>query len=119
MINSVRRASRRRWALTERMGIPMKNPAYLLGHSDFELQRLSRQAQVLEPTTRDWFQTAGMAPGMRVLDVGSGLGDVAFLAADLVGLSGEVVGTDVAPAAVAAARHTAVTRGHAQVLFRE
>jgi len=80
----------------------MKNAAYLLGHSDFELQRLSRQGQVLGPTTREWFQTAGMAPGMCVLDVGSGMGDVAFLAADLVGPSGEVVGTDVAPAAIAA-----------------
>jgi ubiquinone/menaquinone biosynthesis C-methylase UbiE len=97
----------------------MKNPAYLLGHSDFELRRLSRQAQVLEPTTREWFQTAGMAPGMRVLDVGSGMGDVAFLAADLVGPSGEVVGTDVAPAAVSAARHAAVARGQAQLSFRE
>jgi ubiquinone/menaquinone biosynthesis C-methylase UbiE len=29
-------------------------------------------------------------PGMRVLDVGSGAGDVAFLAADLVGPGGEV-----------------------------
>jgi ubiquinone/menaquinone biosynthesis C-methylase UbiE len=97
----------------------MKNPVYLLGHSNFELQRLSRQAQVLEPTTREWLRTAGMAPGMRVLDVGSGMGEVAFLAADLVGPSGEVVGTDVAPAAVAAARYAAVTRGQAQVSFRE
>ena len=67
----------------------MKNPVYLLGHSDFELQRLARQAKVLRPTTREWFHAAGMAPGMRVLDVGSGTGDVAFLAAELVGPSGE------------------------------
>jgi ubiquinone/menaquinone biosynthesis C-methylase UbiE len=31
---------------------------------------------------------------MRVLDVGSGAGDVAFLAAALVGAAGEVVGID-------------------------
>jgi ubiquinone/menaquinone biosynthesis C-methylase UbiE len=97
----------------------MKNPVYMLGHSESELQRLSRQAQVLEPITREWFQTAGMAPGMRVLDVGSGTGDVAFLAADTVGPSGDVVGTDIAPAAIAAARRAAVARAQAQVSFRE
>jgi ubiquinone/menaquinone biosynthesis C-methylase UbiE len=97
----------------------MKNPVYVLGHSDFELQRLARQAQVLRPTTREWFHAAGMAPGMRVLDVGSGTGDVAFLAADLVGPSGEVVGTDIAPAAIAAARGAAIARAQAQVSFHE
>jgi ubiquinone/menaquinone biosynthesis C-methylase UbiE len=97
----------------------MTNPRYVLGHSDFELQRLARQAQFLEPTTREYFRIAGMAPGMRVLDVGSGTGAVAFLAADLVGPQGEVVGTDVAPAAISAARKAAVAGGHAQVSFRE
>jgi cyclopropane fatty-acyl-phospholipid synthase-like methyltransferase len=31
------------------------------------------------------FLAAGIGPGMRLLDIGSGVGDVAFLAADLVG----------------------------------
>lgn len=97
----------------------MTNPRYVLGHSDFELQRLARQAQFLEPTTREYFRSAGMAPGMRVLDVGSGTGAVAFLAADLVGPSGEVVGTDIAPAAISAARQAAIAGGQAQVSFRE
>lgn len=97
----------------------MTNPRYVLGHSDFELQRLARQAQFLEPTTREYFRIAGMAPGMRVLDVGSGTGAVAFLAADLVGPSGEVVGTDVAPAAISIARKAAIAGGQAQVSFRE
>ena len=97
----------------------MKNSAYVLGHSDFELKRLGRQAQLLGPATREYFRAAGMAPGMRVLDVGSGPGDVAFLAADFVGPSGEVVGTDIAPAAISAARAAALARGQAQVSFRE
>jgi ubiquinone/menaquinone biosynthesis C-methylase UbiE len=96
-----------------------KNAPKRLGHSDFELRRLARQAQVLKPTTREFFQAAGMATGMRVLDVGSGTGDVAFLAADLVGPSGNVVGTDIAPAAIAAARNAAIERAQAQVSFRE
>src|SRR5262245_45706085 len=73
---------------------------YALGHSEEELGRLSRQAQVFEPFTRQLFQQAGITNGMRVLDVGSGSGDVAFLAADLVGPTGEVIGVDLAAAAV-------------------
>ena len=97
----------------------MENSAYVLGHSDFELKRLARQAELLGPATLEYFRAAGMAPGMRVLDVGSGTGDVAFLAADLVGPSGKVVGTDIAPAAVLAARVTAAARGNAPVSFQE
>ena len=54
---------------------------YALAHSDRELQRLSAQARMLEPFTQELFVEAGIRPGMRVLDVGSGAGDVAFLAA--------------------------------------
>jgi len=47
-----------------------------------------------EPITRRIFVEAGIGSGMRVLDVGCGVGDVTFVAADLVGSTGEVVGTD-------------------------
>jgi hypothetical protein len=55
-----------------------RRPAYLLGHSDRELERLRVQARFIEPITRRFFVDAGIAPGMRVLDVGSGVGDVAI-----------------------------------------
>jgi hypothetical protein len=58
---------------------------YVLGHSDRELARLAEQARLIGPITRRIFERAGIARGMRVLDVGSGVGDVAFLVADLVG----------------------------------
>ena len=77
---------------------------YLLGHSPEELDRLTVQARLIDPITRQFFVEAGVAPGMRVLDVGSGAGDVAFLVAGLVGPAGEVVGTDRSAAALAAAR---------------
>ncbi len=56
---------------------------------------------------------------MRVLDVGSGAGDVAFLAAELVGAPGEVVGVDRVPAALEAARARAEARSLRNVEFRE
>jgi ubiquinone/menaquinone biosynthesis C-methylase UbiE len=37
---------------------------------------------------------AGVGPGMRVLDVGCGAGDVSLLAAGLVGAGGSVLGID-------------------------
>jgi SAM-dependent methyltransferase len=75
----------------------------VLGHSDQELERLNSQARLIEPITRRFFREAGIGEGMRVLDVGSGAGDVAILVAELVGESGEVVGVDRSPQAVAAA----------------
>ena len=95
------------------------NPNYALGHSDSELERLATQARVIDPITRRFFQEAGVKPGMRVLDVGSGVGDVAFLAAELVGASGEVVGIDRASNALAIARTRAEARSLHQVSFIE
>ena len=92
---------------------------YVLGHSARELERLRRQAQLVNPITRQYLIEAGIAPGMRVLDVGSGVGDVAFLAAELVGPSGEVVGVDRSPDALAFARSRAKERSLANVTFRE
>ena len=94
-------------------------PAYELGHSDRELERLEAQERLVGPITRRFFLDAEIAPGMRVLDIGSGAGHVAFLAADLVGDSGEVVGTDNAAAAIAAARAGAEARSLRNVSFRE
>ena len=74
--------------------------SYALGHSEQELERLAHQAQVFAPFTRQLFQQAGIGSGMRILDVGCGAGDVAFLAAALVGPNGEVVGADHSAAAV-------------------
>ena len=94
-------------------------PVYALGHSDRELERLSAQERLIGPATRQFFREAGIGAGMRVLDVGSGAGDAAFLAADLVGETGEVIGTDKAAAAVAAATERAQARGLRNVSFRE
>jgi SAM-dependent methyltransferase len=92
---------------------------YAPGHSDDELDRLTHQAELFEPFTRQLFQQAGISTGMRILDVGSGSGDVAFLAAELVGPSGEVIGVDQAAAAVSRATARARARGIGNVRFLE
>ena len=94
-------------------------PEYILGHSDREIDRLSAQARLIDPITRRFFEDAGISPGMRVLDVGSGAGDVAFLVADIVGDSGEVVGVERAPSALAAAKARAAAQSRRNVFFRE
>lgn len=94
-------------------------PAYALGHSELELQRLSVQARLIGPITRRFLIEAGLGEGMRVLDVGSGAVDVAFLAAELVGATGEVVGTDRSGAALAVARERATEMSFSTVTFRQ
>jgi len=96
-----------------------RQPFYALGHSEQELQRLSRQGQAFGPFTRQLFEEAGISRGMRVLDVGCGSGDVAFLAADLVGLSGQIVAVDRERRAVDWANARAHSRGTRNVNFVE
>jgi SAM-dependent methyltransferase len=97
----------------------MRQAQYALGHSERELGRLTRQAQAFEPFTRHLLQLAGIDSGMRVLDVGCGSGDVAFLVADLVGPKGEVIGADRAASAVEWASARARSRGISSVTFLE
>jgi SAM-dependent methyltransferase len=92
---------------------------YALGHSSRELDRLSFQATVFAPFTRQLFEQAGLAPGMRVLDVGCGSGDVSFLAAELVGETGHVLGVDRSPQAVERARTRAIRRDISHIAFVE
>ena len=52
----------------------------------------------------------GVRPGQSVLDYGTGLGEPALTAADVVGPTGEVVGVDLSPRMVARARERAAGR---------
>src|SRR5688572_24966472 len=82
---------------------PMRSasePAYVLGHSDQELARLERQAEIFSVESRDWLRRAGLKTGMRVLDVGCGVGDVSIIAAEMVGSTGSVTGIDKAAIAL-------------------
>ena len=90
---------------------------YLLGHADPELERLQLQARCLEGLTRRLIKECGIEPGMRVLDLGSGAGDVAMLVAEAVGPSGRVLRVDAAPRAVEMARRRAEEAGLRHVEF--
>jgi ubiquinone/menaquinone biosynthesis C-methylase UbiE len=90
---------------------------YVLGHTPRELDRLDLQGLLYRSVTRRALLDGGVEEGMRVLDLGSGSGDVAFLAAEIVGDQGAVVGVERDASAVAAARERALRRGVTQVAF--
>ena len=92
---------------------------YILVHSDRELRRLRHQADIVDPITRRILTLAGISPGMRVLDVGCGGGDVSLLIAELVGPAGAVVGVDRVAVALAAAERKVADRGLGNISFRE
>jgi SAM-dependent methyltransferase len=92
---------------------------YVLGNDPQELTRLDLQAAGIEQPSRLLMQAAGIRPGLRVLDLGTGLGHVARIAADLVGPSGAVVGIDESGDALAVARARTDTAGVGNLSFVE
>ncbi len=92
-------------------------PEYSLGHSEHERRRLKLQAAWYEPITLRTFRDAGIREGMRVLDIGCGVGDVSFAVRKLVGATGEVAGIDRSEVAVAEARERSEAAGFKNVKF--
>jgi SAM-dependent methyltransferase len=91
--------------------------AYLLGHSDREMERLKLQAACLEGLTRRLIRECGIEAGMVVADFGSGAGDVAMLVAEAVGQGGKVIGVEAELRAVEMAKARALAAGLSQVAF--
>ena len=92
-------------------------PSYALGTTDAEQERLIRQAARFAPFMERLFRDAGVSPGHRVLDLGSGMGDVAMLVARIVGPSGEVVGVERDGRAIARAQKRVREAGLLNVSF--
>ena len=90
---------------------------YSLGSDEAELARLIWQAERVAPLTERLFREAGIGSGQRVLDLGSGVGDVAMLASRLVGPSGEVVGIERDGRAIARARVRVAEAGLHNISF--
>jgi demethylmenaquinone methyltransferase/2-methoxy-6-polyprenyl-1,4-benzoquinol methylase len=62
-------------------------------------------------------EMSGVRPGMRVLDLAGGTGDLSALFARAVGDTGEVVLADINPAMINVGRDRLLDEGHAQVAF--
>ncbi|HLI07832.1 MAG TPA: methyltransferase domain-containing protein [Ktedonobacteraceae bacterium] len=93
--------------------------AYVMAFSTEEVRRLQTMAELLAPTTTQLLEKAGIRADMKVLDVGSGAGDVALLAADLVGPTGTVVGIESNPAMLDIAQARVQDAGLTTVSFVE
>jgi SAM-dependent methyltransferase len=93
-------------------------PEYVLGSDDTEIARLQTQAAIIAEPTTLLLQRGGIRPGMRVLDLGSGPGDVAFQVAEMIGPDGSVVGVEQDPAQIAAAMQRRDGFGFGNVDFR-
>ena len=65
------------------------------------------------------FSWGDLAPGETVIDLGSGAGFDALLAAQMVGQDGRVIGVDMTPAMLSKARTNAQLLGQTNIEFRE
>jgi len=92
---------------------------YLLGHTERELRRLDLQGELYREITLRAFQDAGIVPGMRVLDIGCGSGDVSITVGGLVGPSGSVLGLDRGGTAIQDATEKAARAGVTHVRFEQ
>ncbi|MCD6032446.1 MAG: methyltransferase type 11, partial [Thermomicrobiales bacterium] len=84
-----------------------------------ERERLNQRAGLFGPSTACFPHSAGIGPGMCILDVGCGVGDVTLLCADLVGPEGAVVGVDRDPAALGRGRERMQSAALEHVTLRE
>ena len=82
---------------------PSENDQYLLAGQASELERLQLQSRVLEPTGRRLLEEIGDGDGSRALDVGCGVLGWLRVLSEWVGPDGQVTGTDIDEAMLAAA----------------
>jgi ubiquinone/menaquinone biosynthesis C-methylase UbiE len=99
------------------MSNQVRDAEYTMGRSKGETERLIKQSQLYEDVTRRFFLRSGIAKGMKVLDVGSGAGDVALTLAEFVGPDGTVIGVDVNPDILKIAQARADAAGFSNIEF--
>jgi ubiquinone/menaquinone biosynthesis C-methylase UbiE len=78
-------------------------------------QGAARRAQTLAAATEQMLDAAGLAPGMRVLDVAAGTGDQSVLAAQRIGASGSLLATDISASMLDVAAQAARDAGLSNV----
>ena len=92
---------------------------YALGYTQEESKRLKWQAAASEDILEYGLGRGGLKAGMHVLELGSGLGDVALLAARLVGPDGSVSGVERWGPSLEIARQRCSEAGVENVEFNE
>jgi ubiquinone/menaquinone biosynthesis C-methylase UbiE len=97
----------------------MTTPEYALGSDEAEIARLQLQAELIAEPTAVLLRRGGIVPGMRVLDLGSGPGDVSFQVAEMVGADGSVVGVERDRAQLDVAERRRTDLNARNVVFRE
>ena len=88
-------------------------------YSPMELPAAPKEAAEISLGCGNPIALAGLKPGEVVLDIGSGGGLDAFLAAGKVGPTGRVIGVDMTPAMLERARASAEKNGIRNVEFRQ
>jgi SAM-dependent methyltransferase len=95
----------------QQVPVPMAPGTYVLATGQAAAYRLHILHDLYERGTLRLLLGAGLRRGMRVADVGCGVGTVTALLADLVGPEGHVVGIDVSGAQLAQAREWLASLG--------
>jgi arsenite methyltransferase len=90
-----------------------------LGYPSGDLDRVPPEAIESFAGVGYHFGLAAISPGERVVDLGSGSGMDAFLAAQHAGTEGEVVGIDMTDEQLTKARRLAERDGHTSVRFEK
>jgi ubiquinone/menaquinone biosynthesis C-methylase UbiE len=91
--------------------------AYVLGSDDEELARLDGQASSIAGASKALLRAAGIGGPMRVLDLGTGLGHVAFQVAELLDPDGSVLGIEQAERLLEIAEQRRAAAGAENVRF--
>ena len=92
---------------------------FTTGYRPEELSAAPKEAADISLGCGNPLAMAGLKPGEVVLDIGSGGGLDAFLAAAKVGPAGRVIGVDMTPAMLERARASAERNGITNVEFRQ
>ena len=93
--------------------------SYVIAHGSDGRARLRVLARVMAAGTEALFQRVGIEEGAACLDVGCGGGDVSVHLARRVGPNGQVLGLDLDPVTLAAAREEAAALALPQLCYRQ
>jgi SAM-dependent methyltransferase len=95
----------------------MSEERYVLATGEEGEERLAVVNEVHGPDTRAFLLRAGLKPGMRVADIGCGIGTISCWMAGQVGADGTVQSVDVSAEQIATARRRADAAGIENVTF--